>query len=276
MVRKVAGEIGKPAQDGKEQEEDKRKGKKKNKRKKVKLERLKQLNQNAAGLDIGAAEIYAAVPDGQAEESVRKFDTFTADRNALAEWREECGVETVAMESTSVYWIPVYEILEARGFELSLVNARHVKNVTGRKTDVLDCQWLQQLHTYGLLRGSFRPSQESCELRTFLRHRDTLLRYRAGHIQHRQKSLNLMNLPLTNVISDITGVMGMKIIRAIVAGERHPNPLSQYRDPNCKNSEEVIAKSLEGNYQSDHLFPLQQALELYDIYTDKLRVCDAQ
>lgn len=276
MVRKVAGEIGKPAQDGKEQEEDKRKGKKKNKRKKVKVESLKQLNLNAAGLDIGAAEIYAAVPEEQTEESVRKFDTFTADLNALAEWLEECGVETVAMESTSVYWIPVYEILEARGFELYLVNARHVKNVTGRKTDVLDCQWLQQLHTYGLLRGSFRPSQEICELRTFLRHRDTLLRYRAGHIQHMQKSLNLMNLHLTNVISDITGVTGMKIIRAIVAGERNPNTLSQYRDPNCKNSEAVIAKSLEGNYQSDHLFTLQQALELYDIYTDKLRVCDAQ
>jgi len=151
MVVKRAGEIGVESQ------------KKEKKKKIVKLESLKQLNLNAAGLDIGAAAIYAAVPEEQGEESVRKFETFTVDLNALADWLEECGVETVAMESTSVYWIPVYEILEARGFDLYLVNARHVKNVTGRKTDVLDCQWLQQLHTYGLLRGSFRPSQEICE-----------------------------------------------------------------------------------------------------------------
>ena len=250
--------------------------KEKNKRKIVKLESLKQLNLNAAGLDIGAAEIYAAVPEGRDEISVRRFDTFTADLNALADWLEACGVDTVAMESTSVYWIPVYEILEKRGFELYLVNARQVKNVTGRKTDILDCQWLQQLHTYGLLRGSFRPSQEICELRTLLRHRGNLIRWRAAHIQHMQKALNLMNLHLTNVISDITGVTGMKIVRAIVAGERSPKVLAQYRDSNCKNSEEVIAKSLAGNYSSEHLFVLQQALELYDIYTAKIRVCDAE
>lgn len=250
--------------------------KKKGKRKIVKLESLKQLNLNAAGLDIGAAEIYAAVPEGRDEVSVRQFETFTADLHALADWLEACGVDTVAMESTSVYWIPVYEILEERGFELYLVNARHVKNVTGRKSDIIDCQWLQQLHTYGLLRGSFRPSQEICTLRTLLRHRGNLIRWRAAHIQHMQKALNLMNLHLTNVISDITGVTGMKIIRAIVAGERDPKFLAQYRDPNCKNSEEVIAKSLEGNYTSEHLFVLQQALELYDIYTAKVKVCDAE
>jgi len=242
----------------------------------VKLESLKQLNLNAAGLDIGAAEIYAAVPEDRAEESVQRFETFTADLNALADWLEGCGVDTVAMESTSVYWIPVYEILEKRGFELYLVNARQVKNVNGRKTDILDCQWLQQLHTYGLLRGSFRPSQEICELRTLLRHRGNLIRWRAAHIQHMQKALNLMNLHLTNVISDITGVTGMKIVRAIVAGERDLQVLAQYRDPNCKNSEEVIAKSLEGNYSSEHLFVLQQALELYDIYTAKISACDAE
>ena len=268
MVVKREGELG--------SESSQKAKRKQKKRKVVKLESLKQLNLNAAGLDIGSAEIYAAVPEEQGEESVRKFETFTVALNALADWLEECGVETVAMESTSVYWIPVYEILEARGFDLYLVNARHVKNVTGRKTDVLDCQWLQQLHTYGLLRGSFRPSQEICELRTLLRHRDTLIRYRAAHIQHMQKSLNLMNLHLTNVISDITGVTGMKIIRAIVGGERDPNTLSQYRDPNCKNSEEVIAKSLEGNYQSDHLFTLKQGLELYDIYRAKIRICDEE
>jgi transposase len=250
--------------------------KKRKKRDVVKLESLKQLNLNAAGLDIGAAEIYAAIPEGRDEVSVRQFETFTADLHALADWLEACGVDTVAMESTSVYWIPVYEILEERGFDLYLVNARHVKNVTGRKTDIFDCQWLQQLHTYGLLRGSFRPSQEICKLRTLLRHRGNLIRWRAAHIQHMQKALNLMNLHLTNVISDITGVTGMKIMRAIVVGERDPKVLAQYRDPNCKNSEAVIAKSLEGNYTSEHLFVLQQALELYDVYTTKIRVCDAE
>jgi transposase len=251
----------------------KKKGKK---RRIVKLESLKQLNLNAAGLDIGAAEIYAAIPEDRAEASVRRFESFTADLNDLADWLEEYGVDTVAMESTSVYWIPVYEILEKRGFELYLVNAQQVKNINGRKTDILDCQWVQQLHTYGLLRGSFRPSQEICELRTLLRHRGNLIRWRAAHIQHMQKALNLMNLHLTNVISDITGVTGMKIVRAIVAGERDPQLLAQYRDPNCKNSEEVIAKSLEGNYSAEHLFVLQQALELYDTYTAKMRECDAE
>jgi transposase len=208
--------------------------------------------------------------------SVRRFATFTADLQALADWLEACGIETVAMESMSVYWIPVYEMLEARGFELYLVNAQQVKHVPGRKTDVLDCQWLQQLHTYGLLRGSFRPSQAICEVRTILRHRSKLIEYRAGHIQHMQKALTLMNLHLTNVISDITGVTGMKIVRAIVAGERNPKVLAQHRDPNCKNSEEVIAKSLEGNYRAEHLFVLRQALELDDLYTLKIRVCDEE
>ena len=268
MTVKQEGEVGV----GKSRKS--RKGKKK--RKIAKLDSLKQLNLNAGGLDIGAAEIYAAVPEGRDEVSVRQFDTFTVDLKALADWLEACGVDTVAMESTSVYWIPIYEILEERGFDLYLVNARQVKNVTGRKTDVLDCQWLQQLHTYGLLRGSFRPRQEICELRTLLRHRGNLIRWRAAHIQHMQKALNLMNLHLTNVISDITGVTGMKIVRAIVAGEREPKVLAQYRDPNCKNSEEVIAKSLEGNYSSEHLFVLQQALELYDIYTAKIRICDEE
>lgn len=255
----------------------KQKAKKKRRQgRRVKLDSLKQLNLNAAGLDIGAAEIYAAIPEDREEGSVRRFETFTADLNALADWLEECGVDTVAMESTSVYWIPVYEILEERGFDLYLVNARQVKNVSGRKTDILDCQWIQQLHTYGLLRGSFRPSPEICELRTLLRHRGNLIRWRAAHIQHMQKALNLMNLHLSNVISDITGVTGQKIVRAIVGGERDPKVLAQYRDPNCKNSEEVIAKSLAGNYAAEHLFVLQQALELYDIYTTKMRECDAE
>ena len=187
-----------------------------------KLEALKQINLNAAGLDIGDDEIYVAVPEGRDKVSVRVFRTFTVDLYALAKWLEFCGVDTVAMESTGVYWIPIYEILETLSFEVYLVNARHVKNVTGRKTDILDCQWIQQLHTYGLLRASFRPPEEICALRSLTRHRDTLIRSCAREIQHMQKALQQMNVKLTNVISDITGATGMLIIRDIVAGERDP------------------------------------------------------
>ena len=187
------------------------------------LDVLEQINLHAAGLDIGAEEIYACVPADRDEPSVRVFPTFTVDLHALADWLAACQIETVAMESTGIYWIPVYEILEARGFEVYLVNARHIKNVPGRKTDILDCQWIQQLHTYGLLRASFRPPEEICALRAMARHRDNLIRYRSAHIQHMQKALELMNVKLTQVVSDITGVTGMSIIRAIVAGERDPH-----------------------------------------------------
>ena len=188
----------------------------------VKLESLKQINFHAAGLDIGAAEIWTGVPEDRDEVSVRPLATFTPDLHALADWLEACDVETVAMESTGVYWIPIYEILEERGFEVYLVNARHLKNVPTKKTDVLDCQWIQQLHTYGLLKASFRPEDEMVALRAYIRHRDNLIRYRVGHVQHMQKALHLMNIQLTNVISDITGQTGMHIIRAIVAGEHDP------------------------------------------------------
>jgi transposase len=240
------------------------------------LDSLSQINLNAAGLDIGAAEIWVCVPEGRDETSVRMFETFTVDLHALADWLEGCGIETVAMESTGVYWIPVYEILEARGFEVFLVNARHIKNVPGRKTDVLDCQWIQQLHTYGLLRASFRPEAEMCALRAYIRHRDNLIRYRSAHILHMQKALHLMNVQLTNVISDITGQTGMSIIRDIVAGERDPVKLAQYRDPRCHSSQAEIAKALTGNYRDEHVFALQQALELYDFYNHQIRVCDAE
>lgn len=242
----------------------------------VKLDSLKQINLNAAGLDIGAAEMWACVPEGRDEVSVRVFQTFTVDLHALADWLEACGVETVAMESTGVYWIPVYEILEARGFEVYLVNARHVKNVPGKKTDVLDCQWIQQLHTYGLLRASFRPEAEMAALRAYIRHRDNLIRYRSVHIQHMQKALHLMNVQLTNVISDITGQTGMQIIRAIGMDEHDPVKLAQYRDPRCKSSAAEIAKALTGNYRDEHLFALQQALELYDFYNQQIQACDAE
>lgn len=242
----------------------------------VKLESLKQINFHAAGLDIGAAEIWTCVPEDRDEVSVRPFPTFTPDLHALADWLEACDVETVAMESTGVYWIPIYEILEERGFEVYLVNARHLKNVPSKKTDVLDCQWIQQLHTYGLLKASFRPEDEMVALQAYIRHRDNLIRYRAAHVQHMQKALHLMNIQLTNVISDITGQTGMHIIRAIVAGEHDPVTLAQYRDPRCRSSEAEIAKALSGHYRDEHLFALKQALELYDFYHQQIQTCDTE
>jgi transposase len=240
------------------------------------LDTLQQLNLHAAGLDIGAEEIYACVPADRDEQSVRVFPTFTVDLHALADWLEGCGIKTVAMESTGVYWIPVYEILEARGFDVYLVNARQLKNVPGRKTDILDCQWVQQLHTYGLLRASFRPPEEICALRALARHRDNMIRYRAAHIQHMQKALQLMNIKLTQVVSDITGVTGMSIIRAIVAGERDPRVLARLRNSKCARSESEIAKALQGNYKPEHLFVLKQALAQYDFYHRQIQECDAE
>jgi len=242
----------------------------------TKLDSLKQINLNAAGLDIGSAEIWVCVPEGRDEVSVRVFKTFTIDLHALANWLEACGVETVAMESTGVYWIPVYEILEEKGFEVYLVNARHLSNVDGKKTDALDCQWIQQLHTYGLLRASFRPEEEMVTMRSYTRHRGNLIRDRATHIQRMQKALHLMNVQLTNVISDITGETGLKIIRDIVTGQHDPVKLAQHRHPRCRSSEEEIAKALQGNYRAEHLFALQQALDLYDYYTQKIHECDVE
>lgn len=254
----------------------KRKGKKKRPQKAVKLDSLKQLNLNAAGLDIGSEEIWVCVPEDRDEESVRVFPSFTPDLYALADWLAACDVDTVAMESTGVYWIPIYEILEERGFEVYLVNARHIKNVPGKKTDVMDCQWIQQLHTYGLLQASFRPEEEMAALRSYIRHRDNLTRYRSDHIQHMQKALHLMNLLLAKVVTDITGKTGMQIIRALVAGEHDPVKLAQYRDPRCKSSQDEIAKALTGNYRPEHLFALQQALELYDFYNQQIEACDIE
>lgn len=242
----------------------------------VDLNNLAQLNLNAAGLDIGAEAIYACVPQGRDRESVRCFKTFTADLRVLADWLCQCQITTVAMESTGIYWIPVYEILAARGLAVYLVNARHIKNVTGRKTDVLDCQWIQQLHTYGLLQASFRPGEDICALRTLVRQRDMLISYRAGHIQHMQKALEQMNLKLTEVVADITGVTGMTIIRAILRGERDPQVLAEYRQPGCARSVEEIAHALEGHYRTEQIFALRQAVELYDCYTQALQACDQQ
>lgn len=237
---------------------------------------LERINPNAAGLDIGAAEIWVCVPEGRDSTAVQMFPTFTTDLNRLADWLIQCRVDTVAMESTGVYWIPVYDLFESRGLKVYLVNARHVKNVPGKKTDVLDCQWLQQLHTYGLLQASFRPDEDIRAVRTYVRHRRNLLRYRAAHVQHMQKALTQMNLQLTLVLSDITGETGQAIIRAIVAGERNPVKLAQYRNSRCASSEEEIAKALTGQYKPEHLFELKQALELFDFYTAQLAACDAE
>lgn len=235
---------------------------------------FKLLNLDAAGIDIGGSSHFVAVPEGRSDTQVREFNNFTADMNELADWLTQCSIKTVAMESTGVYWIPLYELLEERGFEVLLVNARHVKNVPGRKSDVLDCQWLQRLHSYGLLRGSFRPEQEICALRAYMRHRASLIRYNSYHIKHMQKALAQMNVQLANVVDDITGMTGMKIIRAIVAGERSPEKLSTYRDSRCKKNRATIAKSLEGNYRPEHVFALKQALELFDFYREKIAQCD--
>ena len=197
-----------------------------------------------------------AVPPGRDTPAVREFSAFTSDLYRLADWLTQCQVDTVVMEATGVYWIPLFEILEARGFDVRLVDARHVKNVSGRKSDVLDCQWLQQLHTYGLLQAAFRPVEQICVLRSYLRQRALLVRYAAAHVQHMQKALQQMNILLHQVVSDITGLTGMTIIRAIIAGERDPQVLAQHRDPRCKRSVETIRQSLTGNYRAEHVFAL--------------------
>jgi transposase len=235
---------------------------------------LRHINLNAAGIDIGSERHLVAVPEGRDEVSVREFGTFTADLEALASWLKKCGVTTVAMESTGVYWIPLFEVLERHGLDVKLVDARHVKNVSGRKSDVLDCQWIQQLHTYGLLTGAFRPADEICVLRSYLRQREMLTQTAAMHIQHMQKALQQMNLLLHNVVSDITGVTGMKIMKAILAGEHDPQVLARNRDERCKHSSTTIAKSLVGNYREEHLFALRQAVDLYETYQAKIADCD--
>jgi transposase len=239
-------------------------------------ESLRRVNLHAAGIDIGATEHWVAVPPEADAQPVRCFGTFTADLHALADWLKACGVTTVAMESTGVYWIALFQTLETRGFQVLLVNARHVKNVPGRKSDVLDCQWLQELHTFGLLRGSFRPEDQICVLRAYWRHRDNLVKSTAAHIQHMQKALLQMNLQLHHVISDVTGVTGLAIIRAIIAGERDPQRLAAFKDHRIKASVETIAKALEGDYRAEHLFVLQQALALHDFYSTQIDACDRQ
>lgn len=232
------------------------------------------IHPNAAGIDIGGESHWVSVPPKRATESVREFGCFTGELHAMAAWLKQCGVTTVAMESTGVYWIPVFQILETSGFEVYLVNARRVKMVPGRKSDVLDCQWLRQLHSYGLLAASFRPKDEICALRSYIRHRERLTQNASTHIQRMQKALTEMNLHLNRVVSDVTGVTGMAIIRAIVAGERNPEQLATMKDPRVKRSTAEIAAALVGDYRAEQLFILTQELQLYDIYRTQIHLCD--
>lgn len=237
---------------------------------------LSPVHPNAAAIDIGATLHVAAVPADRDPRPVRSFGTFTGDLHVMAGWLKACGIDTVAMESTGIYWIPAYEILDEAGFDVQLVNARDAKHVPGRKTDVCDCQWLQRLHEHGLLRASFCPKGEIAALRAYLRHRERLIDYAASHIQHMQKALMQMNLQLHHVVTNVTGETGLKIIRAIVAGERDPATLAGLRNYRCHAPAETIRQALTGHYRDEHVFALTQALELYDVYQAKIEACDAQ
>lgn len=237
---------------------------------------LPVINTDAAGIDLGADYHWVSVPEERDPQCVRRFGCFTAELYAMAKWLQECGIKTVAMEATGVYWIPVFQILETQGFEVKLVNARHVKTVPGRKSDVLDCQWLRQLHSYGLLAGSFRPEDQVCVLRSYIRQRDTLIKSASTHIQRMQKALTQMNVQLHRVISDISGTTGLAIIRAIVAGERDLYKLAALKDFRIHASTEVIAAALAGDYRAELVFVLQQELQLYEVYQAQIAACDLQ
>ena len=238
--------------------------------------RLKRLNPDAAGIDCGSTMHYAAVPRDRDPEPVRSFRTYTADLHRLADWLVACGVKTVAMEATGVYWIPIFEILEERGLEVILVNAYHVKNVPGRKSDVSDAEWLQQLHSFGLLRGSFRPSAQIARLRTYMRHRQELVETVSQTINRIQKALVQMNLHLHVALSDVMGTTGLKIVRDIVAGETSAERLARHRDPRCRASSEEITSALTGHYTVEHVFLLKQHLEVFDFHQRQIEVCDAE
>lgn len=235
---------------------------------------LERINPNVAGIDCGSAEHFVAVPPDRDVTPVQSFRTFTNDLLRLADWLTAGRVTSVAMEATGVYWIPIYEILEARGFEVVLVNARHLKNVPGRKSDVSDCEWIRELHSVGLLRGSFRPPDAIVALRAYLRHRQTVIESAGTYIQRMQKALVQMNLQLPLVVSDITGVTGLRIVRDLVAGCRDPEQLAEHRDHRCRASKAEIIAALTGNYRPEHLFVLQQNLDLFDACQTQLVACD--
>lgn len=234
------------------------------------------IHERASAIDIGSRFHVVAVPPELCDEPVQTFQAFTADLERMADWLVGLGIKTVAMESTGVYWVPVFEVLEGRGIEAIVANAREARAVPGRKSDVNDAQWLQRLHACGLVRASFRPAGDIAALRAYLRLRERHLDYAAAHIQHMQKALTFMNLQLHHVVSDVTGVTGLKIVRAIVAGERDPQVLAAMRDVRCKASTETIQAALVGNYQPEHVFALTQALMLHDFYQSRVVECDAR
>src|ERR1700681_2745281 len=234
------------------------------------------MESNAAGIDVGAREMFVAVPPDRDQHPVRVFDTFTEDLQQLAEWLVECGIKKGAMESTGVYWIPLYDILEEYGLKPCLVNARHMKNVPGRRTDWHECQWLQYLHSVGLLRAAFRPEGDVCAVRAIMRHRNDLVQAASQHVQHMHKALTQMNVQIQHVISDITGRTGLAIVEAILAGQRDPAELAKLRDSRIRASEDTIRKSLVGNWRKEHLFTLKQSLQLYRTYQQQTVECDQE
>lgn len=237
---------------------------------------MSRVNPNAAGVDIGAVEIVACVSGDEATQIVKAFGNYTVDLQALGGWLRQYGIRTVAMESTGVYWIPLFEELERQGFECLLISSRSLRRVSGKKSDITDAQWIQTLHSFGLLEGSFRPQADLVSLRSMLRHRAQLMEHRAPHILHMQKELLQMNVQLSQALSDMMGETGRAMIRAIVAGVRSPKLLAALRDPGCKHSEEEIEKALTGTWGEEHLFILKQSLELYDFYTKQVEACDAE
>lgn len=237
---------------------------------------LSVVNPDAAGIDIGAEELYVAVPEGRAELEIRRFGTYTEDLHEMAQWLKACKVTTVAMESTGVYWMPVHAILEAYEIEVQLVNARHMKNVPGRKSDVKDSQWLRDLHMVGLLRGSFLPKEATAVLRSYLRHRESQVSQRAVHVNHMQKALIRMNARLDEVLSDVTGKTGLEIMRAIAAGEQRPQELLKLRNKRCLGTPEQFVKALTAHYRPEHVFALKQSLAMYDAYTEQIRQVDKE
>lgn len=233
------------------------------------------IHPNAAGIDAGAEEHWVSVPEDRSETPVRRFGTLTKDLHALAEWLLACGVTSVAIEATGVYWVPLYEILEERGLAPRLIDSRSIGK-RHKKTDVLDCQWIRQLHTYGLLDAAFRPPATMLVVRALMRQRRMLVEYAADHVRHIQKALDLMNVKLHLVVSDTVGVSALRIIRAILAGERRPSELAALREPSCRASEQAFVDALTGNYRHEHLFALRQAVELFDVYQAKIAACDGE
>jgi len=246
------------------------------KRKGMCLEDRPCLEPNAGAVDVGAREMYVAVPPDRDEHPVRVFPTFTEDLQTLTQWLKACGITTVALEATGVYWIPLYEILEANGIQPCLTDAHHLKNVPGRRTDWHECQWLQYLHSVGLLRAAFRPAAEVGAVRAILRHRGELAQMAAQHVQHMHKALTQMNLQIQHVISDLTGTTGLAIVDAILDGQRDARVLAQLRDPHIKASTETIEKSLVGNWQPEYLFVLRQSRALYQTYQQQIVDCDRE